>query len=268
MRRRLAAVALAFAAVAVTVEVRAQQVAPRDIWPQAVAAARDGDVEEASRRTQTLLTTGRTHGIQTFPQYAAAAAGLASEHRDAPDVQKWASQAAAHLDSSAPAVAFSEADRLARTAGWGKAVPVALQGFGRAFGDYRTNLLTRADLTIVAAIALSVAAILLAISLFIRYGRSLAHDFREFLSSRFTGGSVSVLAFALLFLPLFLWLGPVWLLFYWAAVFFPYADLRERIATGVLLLLVALLPLLVDASANRIAGVESPVVMAALSSQN
>ena len=52
----------------------------------------------------------------------------------------------------------------------------------------------------------------------------MAHDFRELLSTRFTGGSVSVLAFALLFLPIFLWLGPMWLLFYWFAIFFGYAG--------------------------------------------
>ncbi|HYK03999.1 MAG TPA: tetratricopeptide repeat protein [Thermoanaerobaculia bacterium] len=268
MKRRIAAVAFAIAAFAGSVDVRAQQTAPRDIWPQATAAAREGDIDTANQRTQSLVTTGRTNGILTFPQYAAGAAGLASEQRQAPDIEKWATKTAAQLDGTAPSVAFNEADRIARTSGWGKAIPVALKGFGRAFGDYRTNLLSRADLLIVAALALALTAILLAISLFFRYGRSMGHDFRELLSARMTGGSVSVIAFALLFLPLFLWLGPMWLLFYWFAIFFAYATVPERVAIVVLLLLVALLPLIMDATANRIAGVESPVVMAAISSAN
>jgi tetratricopeptide (TPR) repeat protein len=269
MRLRLTAAALALAAVMATpADVRAQQVSPRDLWPQAAAAAREGDVEQATQRMQTLITTGRVYGILTYPQYAAGAAGLASEQREAPDVQKWAATAAAQLDGTSPAVAFSEADRAARDSGWGAAVPVALRGFARAFGDYRTNLLSRADLLIVAVLAIAVTAILLAISLFFRYGRSMGHDFREILSSRFSGGSVSVLAFALLFLPLFLWLGPMWLVFYWFAIFFPYAHTAERIAIVALLVLTALLPLAMDASANSIAGVESPVVLAALSSEN
>ncbi len=267
MKRRIAAVAFTIAAFAGSVDVRAQQ-APRDIWPQAAAAARDGDIDTANQRTQTLVTTGRTNGILIYPQYAAGAAGLASEQRQALDIEKWATKTAAQLDGSAPAVAFNEADRAARTTGWGAALPIALKGFGRAFGDYRTNLLSRADLLIVAAMAIALTAVLLAISLFFRYGRSMGHDFRELLSARMTGGSVSVIAFALLFLPIFLWLGPMWLLFYWFAIFFAYASVPERVAIVVLLLLVALLPLLVDASANRIAGVESPVVMAAISSEN
>jgi tetratricopeptide (TPR) repeat protein len=267
MKRRIAAVAFAIAAFAGSVEVRAQQT-PRDIWPQATAAAREGDIDTANQRTQTLVTTGRTNGILTFPQYAAGAAGLASEQRQVPDIAKWATKTVTQLDGTAPSVAFNEADRTARTTGWGAAIPIALKGFGRAFGDYRTNLLSRADLLIVAAMAIALTAVLLAISLFFRYGRSMGHDFRELLSARMTGGSVSVIAFALLFLPLFLWLGPMWLLFYWFAIFFAYATVPERVAIVVLLLLVALLPLIVDATANRIAGVESPVVMAALSSAN
>ena len=268
MKRRIAAVALTIAAFAGAVDVRAQQVAPRDIWPQATAAAREGDVETARQRTQTLISTGRTNGITTYPQYAAGAAAMASEQRQAPDIAAWASKTASQLDGNAPSVAFSEADRVARTSGWSKAVPVALRGFGRAFGDYRTNLLARADLIIVAALAIAVTAILLGIALFVRYGRSMAHDFREMLSNRMSGGSVSVVAFALLFLPLFLWLGPMWLIFYWFAIFFAYASVPERTATVILLILLALLPLIVDAAANRIAGVESPVVMAAISSEN
>ncbi len=269
MTRRLAAVAFALTALFGTASVRAQQSpAPRDLWPQAATAARDGDLDTATKRTDTLLQTGRTYGIVTFPQYAAAAAGLASEQKAPNDVQTWATKTAGRLDGTSPQVAFSEADRTARMSGWGKAIPIALRGFARGFSDYRTNLLTRADLLIVAGIAVVITAILLAISLFIRYGRSMGHDFRELLGARMRGGSVSVLAFALLFLPLFLWLGPMWLVFYWFAIFFPYAHVAERIAIVVLLLLTALLPIVTEATANRIAGVESPVVMAALSSAN
>ncbi|HYR29463.1 MAG TPA: hypothetical protein VEU30_13415, partial [Thermoanaerobaculia bacterium] len=111
-----------------------------------------------------------------------------------------------------------------------------------------------------------VTAMVFALALFIRYGRSMAHDFRETVSRRFSGGSVSVLAFALLFLPIFLWLGPMWLVFYWFAIFFAYAGTGERIAIAVLLVLVALIPMAMDLSANWIAGVDSPVVQAAIAS--
>jgi tetratricopeptide (TPR) repeat protein len=269
MKPRLAVAALAFAAIAAGTELRAQQASPRDLWPQATAAAREGDLESAKKNTAVLVTTGKTYGITTFPVYAAGAAGLARHaERTNAEMAGWASAASAQLDPNNPAVAFSEADRAASKQKWAEAVPLALRGFARLFGDYRTNLLSRADFLIVAALAILITAIVFGLTLFIRYGRSLAHDFREMLSTRLTGGSVSVLAFALLFLPLFLWLGPMWLLFYWYAIFFPYTAAVERVAAVVLLLLVALLPVAIDFGASRVAGVESPVVMAALSSEN
>jgi tetratricopeptide (TPR) repeat protein len=268
MKRRLAAAALAIAAIAAASHLRAQQVAPREIWPAATAAARERDINEAMKRAGDLVTTGRTYGIKTFPQYASSAAGLASlSETNSPDVTKWASTTAIQLDPNSPEVAFAEADRAARRKAWGEAIPLVFRGFGRVIGDYRTRLLGRADFFIVAAMAVLLTSVLLAVALLIRYGRAMAHDFREMLSSRFTGGTVTVLAFALLFLPVFLWLGPVWLLLYWMAIFFPYSGIGERIAIAVLLILVALLPIAADYNASRVAGVESPVVMAALSSE-
>jgi tetratricopeptide (TPR) repeat protein len=269
MKRRLAAAALACAAIAAAGDLRAQQVSPRDLWPQATMAAREGDFEVATKRAGDLVTTGRTYGIKTYPEYAASAAGLASQtEKSNPEMAKWALTAAAQLDANSPDVAFSAADRAGRKQAWGEAIPLVIRGFTRMLGDYRARLLSRADLFVVAALAIVLTTILLAIALFIRYGRAMGHDFRERLSSRFTGGSVTVLAFALLFLPVFLWLGPMWLLFYWLAIFFPYAGTAERIAIAVLLLLVALLPVAAEYNASRIAGVESPVVMSALSSRD
>jgi Flp pilus assembly protein TadD len=280
MIRRLAAVALACAAFAVAFDLRAQEqsdivigsgsavaYAPRDLWPQATAAARDGDFEAADKHVAELVATERTHGIDSFPVYAASAAGLASETEKAnSELAGWAAKAAGALDPRSPGVAFSEADRAARKGDWAGAVKFAMRGFGRVFGNYRTNVLSRADLMIVGACAIIVTAIIFAIALFIRYGRSMAHDFREMLSNTFTGGSITVLAFALLLLPVFLWLGPMWLLLYWLMIFFGYAGIGERIAIVVLLLLVAFVPIGLDYTAHRVAGIDSPVLIAAISS--
>jgi tetratricopeptide (TPR) repeat protein len=262
---RVAVSVLALTALAVPA-LRAQ-IAPRDIWPQATAAAREGDFDLAAKRTNELLNLGRSYGIKTFPLYAASASGLASEtSREKPELAAWAAKAAEQLDGSAPSVMFSEADRAAARDDWPAALPLAMQGYVRMLSNDRTSLLGRADMLLMAVLAVFATAIVMAIALFFRYGRSMAHDFREMLSRRMSGGSVSVLAFALLFLPIFFWLGPLWLMFYWLAIFFGYASPAERAIIVILLLLVALLPIAADAAANWIAGVESPVVMAAISS--
>src|ERR1019366_4681632 len=100
-----------------------------------------------------------------------------------------------------------------------------------------------------------------------RYGRAMAHDFREILGGWMRGGSVTVLAFALLFLPIFLWLGPLWLVFYWFIIFFGYAKPGERILIVVLALLIAAAPLALDLASHWIAGVDSPVVMSAIAGE-
>jgi tetratricopeptide (TPR) repeat protein len=268
MRRRLAAAIIAVAALAAAHPLRAEQTPPRDLWPQALASARDGDYADASKKTADLLTAGRAYGVKTYPVYAAAAAALARESaKTTPELSAWAAKAAHQLDPASPAVAFSEADRAAAQGGWAKALPLVLQGFARVVSNYRAETLGHADLILVIALAIAVTAIVFALALFFRYGRSAAHDFRELLGTRVHGGSVTVLAFALLLLPLFLWLGPMWLVFYWLAIFFGYATPAERVVTIVLLLLVALLPILVDADATGIASIDSPVMQAAIASE-
>lgn len=260
---------LAFLAVlASATAARSEQLPPRDLWPQATGAADNGDVDSAIKRTDELLKTGRDYGIKTFPLYAASAAALArqAEHIGNKDVANWARKTAEQLDPTSPAVAFSNADAAVEAKSWGRALPLVANGFGRILGDYRSRLLSRADLMIVCSLAIFLSVAVFSVVLFMRYGRAMAHDFREMLSRRVHGGSVSVLAFALLFLPVFLWLGPIWLMFYWLVIFFAYAGTGERIAIVVLALLVASLPIVLDASAHWIAGVDSPVVISAIAS--
>jgi len=247
---------------------RAEAVPPRDVWPLATAAADNNDVDAAIKKTNALLDTGKQYGIKTYPLYAGSAAALARQAEKAgnTDVASWGRKAADQLDPQSSAVAFSNADDTAEHRQWSAALPLVFSGLARVAGNYRTLLLSCSDAFIVLVIALALTAAIFALALFIRYGRSMAHDFREILGVRFHGGSVSVLAFALLFLPIFIWLGPVWLLLYWFVIFFGYADGVERAAIIILALLVATLPIVLDLSSTRIAGVDSPVVIAAIAS--
>jgi tetratricopeptide (TPR) repeat protein len=248
--------------------VLAEQPAPRDIWPQATAAADSGDVDLAIKKTNELVDTGKSYGIRTYPLYASASAGMASQadKQNQKDVAAWAAKAATQLDPKSPAVAFSIADREAAQKNWAAALKSDFAGFANVFFNYRTRLLSQADLIIAASLAFALTAAVFAIALFIRYGRAMAHDFREILGQSFRGGSVTVLAFALLFLPLFVWLGPVWLLFYWFIIFFGYANILERVMIVLVSLIVAVLPIALDKAADWTAGVDSPVVMSAIAS--
>ncbi len=248
---------------------RADQIAPRDIWPQATAAIDTGDVDTATKKANELTDLGKSYGIKTFPLYAESAAALSrqAEKRGNKAVADWGSRTADQLDPKSPAVAFSKAEQASDQKNWGKAVPTVLRGYTDTIAKYRSRLLGRADFLIVIVVALALTTIIFAIALFVRYGRSMAHDFREILSARMHGGSVTVLAVALLFLPLFLWLGPMWLLFYWLIIFFGYAGVVERVLIIVLALIVAGAPIVLDLTAHWIAGVDGPVVISAIASE-
>ncbi|HSY49125.1 MAG TPA: hypothetical protein VLC46_09965 [Thermoanaerobaculia bacterium] len=268
MKRRLVLLFIAWACL-VSLAARAGDVAPRDIWPQATSAADAGNLEAAAKKTSELTETGRTNGTRTYPLYAVSAAALSRQaaklgNKPAAD---WGDKAAATLDPTSPAIAFMGADAAAESNGLGSALPLVLRGFGNIFRNYRSRLLSRADLLITFLLAISLTMAIVAVALFVRYGRAMAHDFRELLSGRIHGGSVSVLAFALLFLPVFLWLGPVWLIFYWLIIFFGYAKPGERILIVVLTLLIAAAPLALDLASHWIAGVDSPVVLSAIASE-
>lgn len=249
--------------------VRAQQPAPRDLWPQAAAAADTGDIDSAIKKTNELIDTGKGYGIRRYPLYADSAAGLARQADKLKDKPRadWASKAADQLDPRSSTVAFNKADRAAQQKQFGQAVPAAMKGFARVFNGYRSSLLSRCDLVIVIVVAFVLSAVIFAVSLFVRYGRSMAHDFREMLSARLRGGAVTVLAFALLFLPIFLWLGPFWLIFYWFIIFFGYANALERVAILVFALAIAAAPIVLDLTAHWIAGVDSPVVQSAIAGE-
>jgi Flp pilus assembly protein TadD len=267
MRHRLVAAAV-FATALASTGARAEQTAPREIWTQATAAASAGDIDGAIKRTNELLDTGRSYGIKTFPPYALSAASISRQADKAGQkpVADWAAKTADQLDPASPGVAFLAADHAADRRDWGKAGTSAVSGFVRVFQRDRTSLLSRSDMLIVAITAIAITAAVFSLLLFIRYFRSMAHDFREMLARRLRGGSVTVLAFALLFLPLFIWLGPIWLVFYWFGIFFGYANKTERVVIIVMAVLIALLPLLLDQTAARVAGVDSPLVMAAIAS--
>lgn len=240
-------------------------ISPRELWPQATAAADGGDIAGATQKTDQLLESARLLGIRRFPLLANSAASLARQEQKDPKISTWAMTSAERLDPLSPSVAFTRADIAKDQANWPVALSSAVAGIGRTFSDYRTRFLARSDLTLVLIAVLSILAGAFALILFFRYQRSAAHDFREMLGAHFSGGVGTVFGFSLLFLPVFLWLGPVWLVVYWLALFFAYASAVERFFIVAALLILALVPIAAIWTASHVAGLDSPVVSAALS---
>jgi tetratricopeptide (TPR) repeat protein len=241
-----------------------------ELWSRANAAADAGDFADADRQLGELLDSGTQIDISRYPLLARSAAGLAEQayrEGNAP-LAEWSMAAAARLDPVTAAVPFAAAD-LARSRGdWVGGIRSVAGGLMKLMTDYSTGTLARMDLLLIFAIAIVLTAAGFAVALLVRYGRAATHDFREMLGGRLSAGVTSVLAFSLLFLPLFLWLGPVWLILWWLALMYAYGNLREKAAIVIILVAVALTPLLVDYAAARMAGLQNPVVRAAVADLN
>lgn len=249
-----------------TVAGQDSSLSPRELWPQATAASDSGDVAGAEAKVTSLLVAGKTLGIQRFPLYAKSAGSLArqSYKQGNAALATWAMDTAGKLDPLSPDVAFTGADLARDQKQWGGVFQKIGSGTSRVLSDYRTRTLSGADFTLTAVMAIAAAAVIFALMLFLRYCRPVAHDFRESLSRKMHGGVATVIAFSILFLPLFVWLGPVWLILYWFVLFFGYATSREKAAIVIMLVLLALLPIITDRAAYLIAGVDSPVVRGAV----
>lgn len=268
-KRILTAVLSQLAILMFALSARAQEpqvVSPRELWPEATAQIRQGKLQDAERTVDELINAGRFLGIQRFPVYADSAATIAleAEAKGNKQLADWAITNARKLDSNSPDVEFAAADILYRRSEWASAATALLNGFLRTFSNYRARVLAFSDLSLVVCFTLGACAVAFAMILFYKHGRSAAHDFREMLTGISSYNTATVFAWALLFLPIFLWLGPLWIILYWFVLFYGYAQWRDRALIVLMLIVLMILPVALAWTAYRISGIDSPVLQAAI----
>src|SRR5436190_8348177 len=78
MKRRLLSLLAACACLG-SLAAHAEDLSPRDIWPQATSAADAGNVDAAAKKTNELRETGKSYGIKTYPAYAISASALSRQ---------------------------------------------------------------------------------------------------------------------------------------------------------------------------------------------
>lgn len=235
-----------------------------DVWLESLRLATTGDLAGATENLERVKQISQQLGVRYFPLYAKSAAGLARqaslEGNEA--LETWAVDAARQLDPASPEVSFVLADIARGDRNWGAVARHLAEGLRHLLVEYSASMTARSDLLIAVSVAILLAACATAMLLTIRYGRQIIHDLRETLSRKFSPGVSTVIAFAVFFLPIFLWLHPIWLMPYWFVLVFAYCSMRERILIGLLLVAVAATPLAAAWSAYRMAGLRTSVVQA------
>lgn len=237
----------------------------QDVWMEALRLASSGNYDDATTNLERVKQISQQLGVPYYPLYAKSAVGLARQAQIDGNgaLQVWAADAAIELDPNNPEVHFVLADIAGEDGNYTSVATHLLNGLKNVFLKYTASIVARWDLMLSVSVAVLLFACAGSLTLTIRYGRQIIHDLRESLSRKFSPGASTVIAFAVLFLPLFLWLHPIWLMPFWFILAFGYASIRERMLIVILLLSVAALPLAAAWSAYRLAGARTAVVQSA-----
>lgn len=145
------------------------------------------------------------------------------------------------LDAGRPQIALARAHVLwAQGAGFMAAGSEWLRAARGAVVNFARDLNSLHGLALVAVVALLGGIALFSVLIAVRHQLALRHDVEEWLirGDRETWAKAG--GWAVLFLPLILWVGAGWLVLYWFVVFFRYMRRAERALTALLLVAAAL----------------------------
>jgi tetratricopeptide (TPR) repeat protein len=215
-------------------------------WFEFLSAFSENDTADADKALDAMLRAGRKVGVWRLSDFSRTAVylGHRAEALGAPDKAARAYDAAIKLDESNPDAISARLSFLARNGRVGEALK-ALPGAAAAFvstREARVAVLSSAAFWVAAGIAGMLLGTIIALA--VRHFPRAWHDLVERAGRSF--GHVGVLPVALIVLGLPLWigLGPAWLILYWGALLYPYTAARERAVLACGYIALALVPTL------------------------
>ena len=235
-------------------------------WFEFLSAFSENDTSTADKALEGMLRAGRKVGVQRLSDFSRTAVylGQRAEKLGAADRAGRAYEAAIKLDGSNPDAIVARLSFLLRH---GKIpemlriLPESVAGFFFA-RESVVAVLSSAALWL----SLGIAGMLLGtvVALGVRHLPRAWHDISERAGRSYGAAAALPAAVLLLGLPLFLGLGPVWLVAYWGALLFPYTIGRERAVLAAGFVALALVPpLLAKVTAANIEE-RSPLFVAAI----
>ncbi len=215
-------------------------------WFEFLSAFSENDQTGANKALEEMLRAGRKVGVHRLADFSRTAVflGRRLETEGKPDRAEKAYDAALKLDASNPDALAARLSFLTR---YGR-VMEALRFLPAAAADFLSTREARiATLSSLGLwVCLGIAGMLLGtvLALAVRHGPRAAHDIAEKARRSFGRSAALPLGLLVLALPIFVGLGPGWLLLYWGALLYSYADGRERAALAAGFVGLALIPLL------------------------
>ncbi len=216
----------------------------RSQWFEFLSALSDNDTREANRALDGMLRASRKVGVSRLSDFSRTAVfvGRRDEKLGQPERAARAYDAALKLDESNPDAIFARLSFLARH---GQVLEALRAAPGAALALLSTH---EAGVAIASSLGLwlafAVAGTLLAtiFGLGVRHFPRVIHDIAEAGRRTFGRNGALPLACVILGLPLFVGLGPGWLVLYWGALLYGYVEKRERAVLAAGLIGLALVP--------------------------
>jgi tetratricopeptide (TPR) repeat protein len=236
----------------------------QELWLQWLGAALQDNPARESETLRSMQATARQLGFQRLPDLALGASARALQSAAEGDFTRArrALDAAEALDPGRPRLAFEAATVARRQGSWLRAAGAAGRGFVRLLFEsrYRAPVAARTQLWLLLAL-LTAAALFVAVEAMTK-GGAVYGDLQRWLAARMPEGAAHALALALLLGPAALPGGPAWLLLIWTVVLWGYGARAERVALGLVWLVLGLAPVGAAALEERLALAQSPPMRA------
>lgn len=238
----------------------------RSQWFELLNHFQENDERAARSTLEAMMKAARSTGVRRLADYARTAlhVGRRAEESGRPGGAHLAYDAAVVLDDTNFDAAAARVGFLVRSGRVWEALRTIPSTVTTLFAGSESRLSFVSSLALVIAGATAAAGLASVLALFLRHSRRLAHDLRETASRPFGHRAATPIAFALLALPIFLTLGPVWLLLYWGVLAYSYCTRRERVVLAFAFLALGFAPLVIATVARENLLRRSPIYLGAI----
>jgi len=202
----------------------------RSHWFDFLSAFSENDTAAANKALDLMVRAGRKVGVRRLSDFSRTAVylGRRAEKQGQMDRAERAYKAALRLDDVNPDAILAQMSFDVRRGKVGAAfrgLPEAVSALFTA-RESRIAILSSLGLWAAAAAAATLLAVILALA--VRHAPRALHDIRETALRSFGRSGALPLGVVIAGLPLFVGFGPVWLVLYWGALLWAYAEERER----------------------------------------
>lgn len=238
----------------------------RSYWFDLLNAFQENDTAAVPNALGAMTKAARSSGVTRLSDFSRMALHEArrAEAAGRTAIAGLAFDAAVLLDDSSYDAAASRAGFSLRNGRLLAGLAAPLAAFGTVFTSSESRLTFGSWLALLLALAIAATSVACLLGVFLRHFRRIFHDLQEFASRPFGPRAAKPIAVVLVALPLFMTLGPVWLVLYWSALAFAYATKRERVVLVISFVVLGTLPLLVDQLARENVVRRDPLYRAAV----